>query len=104
MKSAIKKGDNFGTAQLLFTLSVAILVIFVAFPVFLIFFNAFWDSADNTFNFTDVVKVLKEPATYQALLNSVIIACGTTVGSTAVGTFFAWLVSRTDLPWKRFMK
>jgi iron(III) transport system permease protein len=52
----------------------------------------------------DVVTVLREPDTYQALLNSVIIASGTTVGSTAVGTFFAWLVTRTDLPYKPFMK
>lgn len=104
MNTAIKEKDNFGTAQVLLGLSVAILVIFVAFPVFLIFFNAFWNSQDNTFNIVDVVNVLKQPDTYEALLNSLIIACGTTLGSTIVGTFFAWLVTRTDLPWKRFMK
>lgn len=104
MSSAIKKVDHFGTAQLLLGLSVGILVVFVAFPVFLIFFNAFWNSETNTFNLIDVVNVLKEPSTYQALLNSVIIAAGTTTGCTIVGTFFAWLVTRTDLPWKRFMK
>ncbi|MCC8193048.1 MAG: iron ABC transporter permease [Deltaproteobacteria bacterium] len=84
-------------------LSIAILVVFVAFPVILIFFNAFWDNNGN-FNLTDVVAVLKEPSTYKALLNSIIIATGTTLGSTTVGTFFAWLVTRTDLPYKRFMK
>lgn len=104
MNNAIKKVDHFGTAQLLLGLSVGILVVFVAFPVFLIFFNAFWNSETNTFNLIDVVNVLKEPSTYQALLNSVIIAAGTTTGCTIVGTFFAWLVTRTDLPWKRFMK
>lgn len=104
MNHAIKKVDHFGTAQLLLGLSVGILVVFVAFPVFLIFFNAFWNSETNTFNLIDVINVLKEPSTYQALLNSVIIASGTTLGCTIVGTFFAWLVTRTDLPWKRFMK
>ena len=104
MSHAIKKVDHFGTAQLLLGLSVGILVVFVAFPVFLIFFNAFWNSETNTFNLIDVVNVLKEPSTYQALLNSVIIAAGTTTGCTIVGTFFAWLVTRTDLPCKRFMK
>lgn len=104
MSPAIKKVDHFGTAQLLLGLSVGILVVFVAFPVFLIFFNAFWNSETNTFNLIDVINVLKEPSTYQALLNSVIIASGTTLGCTIVGTFFAWLVTRTDLPWKRFMK
>lgn len=104
MTNAIKKADQFGAAPILLGLSVAILVIFVAFPVFLIFFNAFWDSQTNTFNLADVIHVLTEPDTYEALLNSLIIACGTTTGCTMVGTFFAWLVTRTDLPCKRFMK
>ena len=103
MKSSIRQGGGFGTAQVILALSIGILVVFVAFPVILIFINAFWDNNGN-FNLTDVVNVLKEPDTYQALLNSVIIAIGTTVGSTTIGTFFAWLVTRTDLPYKRFMK
>lgn len=104
MSAAIKKDSGFGTAQILLGLSVGILVIFVAFPVFLIFFNAFWNSETNTFNLVDVINVLKQPDTYEALLNSLIIAAGTTTGCTIVGTFFAWLVTRTDLPYKRFMK
>lgn len=103
MSIAIKKESGFGTAQIILTLSIGILVVFVAFPVLLIFWNAFFDS-NGSFNITDVVRVLSHPETYQALLNSVIIALGTTTGSTIVGTFFAWLVTRTDLPYKRFMK
>ena len=103
MSSSIRQGGGFGTAQIILALSIGILVVFVAFPVILIFVNAFWDNNGN-FNLNDVAKVLKEPDTYQALLNSVIIAIGTTIGSTIIGTFFAWLVTRTDLPYKRFMK
>ena len=103
MNTAIKKGGGFGTAQMILTLSIGVLVIFVAFPVVLIFINAFWDN-NGAFNAADVVTVLKEPDTYQALLNSFIIAMGTTIGSTIIGTFFAWLVTRTDLPYKKFMK
>ena len=99
---AIKQKNYFDTASLILFVSIAILVIVVAVPVLLIFFNAFW--ADGQFNVTDVVNVLSEPDTYQALVNSLIIAVGTTIGSTAVGTFFAWLVTRTDLPYRRFMK
>ena len=95
-------GSSFGAAQLILFLSIAILVIVVAVPVLLIFFNAFW--VEGEFNISDVVKIILEPETYQALINSLIIAGGTTIGSTIVGTFFAWLVTRTDLPYKRFMK
>ena len=102
MSPYTKKRGGFGAAQIILWLSIAILVILVAFPVLLIFVNAFFSG--GTFNFGDVVKVLREQDTYEALLNSIMIASGTTVGSTIVGTFFAWLVTRTDIPYKRLMK
>ena len=96
------KRGAFGAAQIILFLSIGILVVVVAVPVLLIFLNAFFSG--GTFNLTDVVKVLREQDTYEALLNSLLIACGTTLGSTVVGTFFAWLVTRTDIPYKRLMK
>lgn len=100
--TSLTEKNNFGAAQIILFLSIAILVIVVAVPVLLIFFNAFW--VNGEFNLSDVVKILLEKETYQALVNSLIIASGTTIGSTIVGTFFAWLVTRTDLPYKTFMK
>ena len=96
------KSPRVGTPQILFGLSVGVLVIVVAVPMLLIFFNAFW--VDGHFNVVDVVKVLKQPETYKALLNSLILSAGVTVTGTIVGTFFAWLVTRTDLPFKKSMK
>ncbi len=100
--SAVKAKGSFGVAQVILFLSIAILVIVVAFPVLLILFNAFW--VEDHFNFEGAVQILRQPETYQALINSLIIASMSTVGSTIVGTFFAWLVTRTDLPHKKFMK
>ncbi len=100
--SSVTKKSNFGVAQVILFLSIAILVIVVAVPVLLILFNAFWVKGE--FNITDVANIIMEPETYKALTNSLIIASGTTIGSTIVGTFFAWLVTRTDLPYKAFMK
>jgi len=93
---------SIGTAEVILGLSVAILVVVVAVPVLLIFFNALW--VNGSFNLADVVKTLSEPDTYKALLNSVYIASGVTVMSTIIGTFFAWLVTRTDLPFKGTMR
>ena len=94
--------SSFGVAQIILFLSIAILVIVVAFPVLLILFNAFW--VEDHFNFSGAIEILKEPETFKALINSLIIAGMSTIGSTIVGTFFAWLVTRTDMPHKRFMK
>lgn len=97
-----KAASRFGTPQILFGLAVGILVIFVAVPVLLIFVNALW--VDGGLNVVDLVNVLSEPDTYKALLNSLLLASGVTVTGTIVGTFFAWLVTRTDLPCKGTMK
>ncbi|MBZ4210198.1 MAG: iron ABC transporter permease [Comamonadaceae bacterium] len=94
--------SRFGTSQILFGLSVGILVVVVAVPMLLIFFNAFW--VDGHFNLVDVLKVLRHPQTYKALLNSLVLSAGVTITGTIVGTFFAWLVTRTDLPFKKTMK
>lgn len=91
-----------GTAQILLGLSIGILVVVVAVPVLLILFNSFW--VKGQFNVLDVGRVLSQPETYQALLNSLILAGGVTITGTTVGTFFAWLVTRTDLPYKGLMK
>ena len=100
--NAVNTKKSLGVAQVILFLSIAVLVIVVAFPVLLILFNAFW--VEDHFNFAGAVEILKQPETYQALVNSLIIAGMSTVGSTIVGTFFAWLVTRTDLPHKKFMK
>ena len=63
--STITKKSNFGVAQIVLFFSIAILVILVAVPVLLIFFNAFW--VNGEFNFRDVVKIILEPETYKAL-------------------------------------
>ncbi|HSR10277.1 MAG TPA: iron ABC transporter permease [Thermodesulfobacteriota bacterium] len=93
---------KWGAAEIILFLSILILVVVVAIPVLLIFWNSFY--VEGAFNFKDVIKVLTQPDTYEALVNSVIIAAGVTFFSTVIGVFFAWLVSRTDLPLKETMK
>lgn len=95
-------GKKINTANLVLIFSILVLVIVVAVPVILIFITAFFEN--GKFNIAGVMKILSDPDTYQALLNSVIIAAGVTLVSTTIGTFFAWLVARTDLPFKKIMK
>jgi iron(III) transport system permease protein len=93
---------RFGVAELLLVLSIFILVVVVAVPILLIFGNAF--ITDDGFNLKTVIQLLSQPDTYKALKNSLVIAAGVTILSTIIGVFFAWLVSRTDLPFKGTMK
>ncbi|MCL7771322.1 ABC transporter permease [Pasteurella multocida] len=100
--AAVIQKSPFNVANAILALSIGILVIVVAVQVLLIFINSFW--VNGQFNVTDVVNILKQKETYEALLNSLFIAVGVTIMSTIVGTFFAWLVTRTDLPYKGLMK
>lgn len=93
---------HFGTAEFLLILSIFILVVVVGIPILLIFWNAFF--VDGRLNIASAMAILSKPDTLAALKNSLVIASGTTVLSTIIGVFFAWLVSRTDLPFKGTMK
>jgi iron(III) transport system permease protein len=93
---------RFGTAEILLLLSILILVVVVAIPILLIFWNAF--VVEGRPNLPGALALLARPDTLEALKNSLVIAGGTTFFSTLIGVFFAWLVSRTDLPYKAAMK
>ncbi|WP_306600805.1 iron ABC transporter permease [Geothrix sp. 21YS21S-2] len=93
---------RFGAAEFLLVLSILILVVVVAVPILLIFWNAF--VVDGKPNIPGALALLAQPDTLEALRNSLVIAGGTTVFSTIIGVSFAWLVSRTDLPCKAAMK
>ncbi|EJS87752.1 AfuB [Pasteurella multocida subsp. multocida str. Anand1_cattle] len=90
--AAVIQKSPFNVANAILALSIGILVIVVAVPVLLIFINSFW--VNGQFNVTDVVNILKQKETYEALLNSLFIAVGVTIMSTIVGTIFC-LVSDT---------
>lgn len=93
---------KFGMAEFIFLLSVLILVVIVALPVVLIFWTSF--IVDGHLNMKAVMNTIMQEETFQALKMSIMIAACVTVTCTFVGTLFAWLVTRTDLPFKETMK
>ena len=93
---------KFGMAEIIFLLSVLILVVIVALPVVLIFWTSF--IGDGHLNMQAVMNTIMQEETFQALKMSIMIAACVTVTCTFVGTLFAWLVTRPDLPFKETMK
>lgn len=93
---------KFGMAEFIFLLSVLILVVIVALPVVLIFWTSF--IVDGHLNMKAVMDTIMQEETFQALKMSIMIAACVTVTCTFVGTLFAWLVTRRDLPFKETMK
>ncbi|MCD7952244.1 MAG: iron ABC transporter permease [Synergistaceae bacterium] len=93
---------KFGMAEFIFLLSVLILVVIVALPVVLIFWTSF--IVDGHLNMKAVMDTIMQEETFQAIKMSIMIAACVTVTCTFVGTLFAWLVTRTDLPFKETVK
>ena len=98
----MNRTKKWGIAEVLFALSILILIVIVALPVLLIFWTSF--VIDGHFNLSGIIDVIGNPDTYEALRMSLLLAAAVTVTCTVVGTLFAWLVTRTDMPFKETMK
>jgi iron(III) transport system permease protein len=92
----------------LFSSSVlwVLLSVLVIMPVGILFYAAFLispprpGSAYTDFTFSNLA-LLTTPGLVNATRNSLIVATGSTIGIMLVGTFLAWLVARTDVPYPR---
>ena len=78
------------------------LIAVVILPVFMIIYYTFWDGTKIDFEMFKSVLLQKE--NLQAMKNTLIIAVFATLFATLVGVFFAWLLGRSDIPMKGFMK
>jgi iron(III) transport system permease protein len=63
---------KWGIAEVVLTISILILVVVVAIPVLLIFWTSF--VVNGSLNVKDVMDILGQRDTYEALKNSLIIA------------------------------
>jgi len=78
------------------------LIAVVILPVFMIIYYTFWDGSKIDFEMFKDVLMQKENLT--AMKNTLIIGLFATLFATLVGVFFAWLLGRSDIPMKGFMK
>src|SRR3990170_8806020 len=92
----------FDSWKFLYVVMFAVVGFMTLFPVFTLAFGSFWGAplvAVGSFSLTGWINAfVRDPSTYQVLLNSFIIAIGTTAASVIVGVSLAWVVSRTDTP------
>lgn len=76
----------------------AVVLVLVIYPTWKLVAGSFLSAGRLTL--AHYVHVGRDPDAYRVLANSLIVAVGAAVCSTALGTGFAWLVARTDLPWR----
>lgn len=99
---AALEGRRFGLDGLMTALSFVLLFVIVVVPIFMIIYNAFF--YEGRFDLTLFTSVIFDKENLKAMGNTVIIALAVTVFGTIMGLFYAWLLGRSDIPAKGFMR
>jgi iron(III) transport system permease protein len=76
-----------------------LLVFLMLFPLGSIFRASLW--SETGFSFSRYVEVFTDGAFLKAIWNTLVISFWVGVISVGIGALLAWLVTRTDLPWKK---
>jgi iron(III) transport system permease protein len=98
------RSRNFGNYALLVTL-LSLLAVFLLYPILLTLRGAFYHDVSSRSGFTlrHIALVFEDPATFHGILNSLKIACGTTVLAIIIAVPLAVLSTRFAFPLKRTM-
>src|SRR5215467_7706881 len=78
------------------------LIVLMLLPLGAIFTASFWDKAGLTFS--KYIEVFSNRAFLTAIWNTVIISSWVGLISVVIGGLLAWLITRTDLPWKKSIR
>jgi iron(III) transport system permease protein len=88
----------------LFLLAITVLVVYLTvIPIAVMIFGSLQSGLPGSWTpltLDNYVRAFSTPALYSAVLSSVLYSAGAGVISFALGTYLAWLVERTDLPFK----
>lgn len=95
-------GKKFNLDLFLTVLSFIFLFVVVVLPMAMIIINVFF--ANGTLDLAMFARVVLDKENLGAILNTIIIALAVTVSGTIVGLFFAWLLGRSDIPFKGLMR
>jgi iron(III) transport system permease protein len=80
----------------------AFVLVLVIYPLWQVFYRSFLHH--GVFSLQNYHKVFTHPTYYRALLNSIWISLAAAVLCMGIGTLLAFLVVRTDLPYKRMLR
>ena len=95
-------GKHFSLDSVLTVLSFLILVVVVVIPMVMIVYNTFF--YEGKFDTSLLTQIILDPGNVAAMWNTIKFALLVTLFGTIVGLFFAWLLGRSDIPFKGLMR
>jgi iron(III) transport system permease protein len=93
----------FNSQRIVFIIAVSILILLIALPLFLLLYKSFVDREENL-SFSNYVAVFSKKRNYIPIWNTLKIGILTVLLSTLIGVPLAWIVARTDIPFKRLFE
>lgn len=78
----------------------AILVLIIVYPSITLIRTSL--TVDGRFSPQNFIDLIRDASTFQVLYNSLKVSFFGTIGATTIGVSIAWLLARTDVPFKRF--
>ena len=93
---------RFGIGQVILGIAILVLVILVVYPFSTIIHQSF--KFEGHLSLVNYWQVVQKAAYFRALRHSLEVAILSTIFATLIGTFLAWLVARTDLPLRGFLR
>jgi iron(III) transport system permease protein len=86
----------------LYLLSIGILIVTVLLPVLMIAYSTFFENGQLDWRM--FTRVVLDKGNLASVWNTIMIAFWVTIIGTFVGIFYAWLIGRSDIPFKGLMK
>ncbi len=83
---------------------ILLLVLLVVQPFGWVLFNSLHDDATGAWTLNNYARVVQSAELIEPLVNSLILAAATALIAVGIGVPLAWLVSRTDLPFRRTIR
>ncbi|MGA1858303.1 iron ABC transporter permease [Azospirillum sp. 11R-A] len=83
---------------------ILLLALLVVQPFGWVLFNSLHDDATGAWTLNNYARVVQSAELVEPLVNSLILAAATALIAVGIGVPLAWLVSRTDLPFRRTIR
>lgn len=88
--------------SIVWAVAIGLLIVTAVYPIAKVAIEAV--TRGGSASLDNFAAALGDDRNLLALRHSLEVALSSTVIATAIGAFLAWLVSRTDLPWRRFFR
>ncbi|MCD6396382.1 MAG: iron ABC transporter permease [Spirochaetaceae bacterium] len=90
------------STSLIISVTLVLLVVVIVYPLSRIIFQSL--KYNEAFSFQNYLGAVKQNDFFISLLHSIEIAVIAMIGATLIGSFLAWIIGRTDIPWKNFFR